>query len=713
MRLIPAACVSVLGIYATFWWYQRTAPIARRRLNIPPIAYLESDPQFIQRKPSDNLIWETVKKGETLFPHDTIRASRLGGAKLRMSESKSLIELEPDSVIVLEEKQGKISLDLVNGGLFVKSETPKSGDKDKAAVAPALEIKIGGTKLATGNKELEMNIRRDKGGKASVAVVKGEVKAEAAGKVFALDQGKSGSLDAAKGLETEKLLQITEPSAGALIDIGNGDLPVQFRWSGVPDDYLVSIETGSSPAVLKKVSGLEVRGSVGKASYKFTSGEHYWRLNAVKKDQPNLKMSSMVSKLTTFAVAPPELATPGDKENIMMPAKANATLVRFSWIPSAAFQSYEVKVARATDWSDATVMPANAEQDEIAAELANLGTYKWRVVGISKINQRRVESAVRTIAIIKGEIKPPPAVPKLKTPENNREVSLTEAQNGLIMQWDSIANAQGYAVKLERLGADGKIYPVQGEQSVAQPTYTAKFATVGVYRWSIRSSNDVGVSDWSETRALRIAPSKMVVQNTADPKADLPKPRLKLAWGKGPQGVTRWRLGLSPSANFEAVGWHPATPSGIELELGKFGTIYAKVEGLGNGDVVLAESDILAIKLEAPPVLAAPELSIPEGQATLVADANGDVVIAWKPVARSHGYTFNLKNAAGVSVIKTETKATKVSAKHLMPGEYSVELATINVLRELGKVKTYKSSVLVPAVSAVKPPSKIGNFQIK
>jgi hypothetical protein len=223
----------------------------------------------------------------------------------------------------------------------------------------------------------------------------------------------------------------------------------------------------------------------------------------------------------------------------------------------------------------------------------------------------------------------------------------------------------------------------------------------------------VGVSEWSEARTIRVSPSKLNVQNTADPKADLPKPRLKLAWTKGPQGIVRWRLGLSPSANFEAVGWHQATASGIELELGKFGTVYAKVEGLGNGEVVLAESDVMAIKLEAPPILPPPELAIPDGQVTLVADANGDVVIAWRSVPRSHGYTFHLRSAGGVSIIKTETKATKVAAKHLMPGEYSVELATINILGEVGKVKSYKSAVLVPAVSAVKPPSKIGNFQIK
>ncbi len=713
MRLIPAACVSLLGIYATFWWYQRAVPMARKRLNIPPIAYLESDPQFIQRKPSDNLIWETVKKGETLYPHDSIRASRLGGAKLRMTESNSVIELEPDSVIVLEEKQGKISLDLVNGGLFVKSDTAKPGEKDKAAPAPALEIKIGGTKLATGNKELEMNIRRDKGGKASVAVVKGEVKAEAAGKVFDLDQGKSGSLDAAKGLETEKILQVSEPSAGAMVDIGSGDIPVQFKWAGVPDDYLVSIESGPSPSLLKKVVGMDVKGSVGKAAYKFPPGEHFWRLNAAKKDQPNLKMSSMVSKITTFAVAPPELSTPAEKESIMMPAKANVVLVRFTWIPNSVFQSYEVKLARAADWSDATILPASADQDEVAAEIANLGSYKWRVIGISKVNQRRVESSVRALTIVREEVKPPPAIPKLRAPEANRELNLTEAQAGVHLQWEAISNAQNYTVKMERLAADGKAYPVEGEQNVSQATHVAKINTVGVYKWNVKASNDVGVSEWSETRTIRVVPTKISLQNAADPKADLAKPYIKLAWGKGPQGVVRWRLGLSPSPNFEAVSWHQATATGIDLVLSKFGTVYAKAEGLGSGDVVLAESDVVTVKVDAPPILSAPELEIPEGQSTLVADANGDLLITWQSVPRSHGYTFNLKNASGLSAIKTETKATKVSAKHLMPGEYSVELATINVLGEVGKTKTFKSAVLVPAVSAVKPPSKIGNFQIK
>ena len=704
-RLIPAAVASLFGIIATLCWYYMTAPKVRMRINIDPIAYLESDPRNVQRKPSDNLIWENVKKGETLFPHDTVRASGVTGARIRMSDSESLIELEPESVIVLEEKQGKISLDLVNGGLFVKNENTKKN------AGSGLEIKIGGTKLAAGSKGLEMNIRRDKGGKASVAVVKGQVIAESAGKSFELAQGKSGSLDS-KGLETDKLIQVSQPAANAVVDIGAGDSPVNFRWTPLPEGNVVYLEVGQTPATLQRFKGSESPGQSGSLTAQVARGEHFWRLIAAKKDNPATIKASVVSKFTAIAIQPPELVSPTDKANLTLTASGKPLQAKLSWVPNSAYDSYEVKIAPNRDFRDAAVMTAGSDQEEVTSEVAMAGTFYWRVAGLSKLDHRRIESNLRSFSITKEEVKPPPSVPKLESPGDGVRLALNDAQAGVGLHWQSGKSGETYAVKVERMVNAAGSTEALPEVESARAEYSVKVPITGTYKWAVRSMNSAGTSAWSSSKIFVVTADKIALKDLTDPNADLLKPVAKLAWGKGGTGLSKWRIGFSEDQAFKKPTWHTVSGSSAELTLPKFGAYYVKLEGYAANDALIIESDLKAIKVAPPPKLPPPELILPTAGGGLVADANGDLIIKWKPVERAKGYVVILRDEKGVSVVKAKTTQPQIAPRRLMPGRYTFEIATLNIQSQVGQVRSFKE-ITVPAVSAVKPPDKIGKIQIK
>ena len=686
-------------------WYYVTAPKVRMRINIDPIAYLESDPRNVQRKPSDNLIWENVKKGETLFPHDTVRASGTRGARIRMSESESLVELEPESVIVLEEKQGKISLDLVNGGLFVKNENTKKN------MGPGLEIKIGGTKLAAGSKGLEMNIRRDKAGKASVAVVKGQVTAESAGKSFELAQGKSGSLDS-KGLETDKLIQVSQPAANSVVDIGAGDNPVNFRWTPLADGTVVYLELGQTPSTLARFKGSESPGQSGSLTAQIARGEHFWRLVAAKKDNPATLKASVVSKFTAIAIQPPELVTPNDKANLTLNASGKPLLAKLSWVPNSAYDSYEVKIAPNRDFRDAAVITAGSDQEEVTSEVATAGTFYWRVAGLSKLDHRRIESNLRSFSVTKEEVKPPPSVPKLESPADGLKLALNDAQGGVDLHWQSGKSGDTYAVKVERIVNPASNVELMPEVESARSDYSLKVPVTGTYKWAVRSMNSAGTSAWSSSKIFVVMPDKIALKDLIDPHADLLKPAAKFAWSKGGAGLSKWRLGFSEDGAFKKPTWQIVSGSNAELTLPKFGSYYVKLEGYGANEVLLVESELKAIKVTAPLKLPPPELILPASDGGLVADANGDLTIKWKPVERAKGYVVILRDEKGVSVVKTKTTQQQIAPRRLMPGRYTFEIATINIQSQVGQVRSFKE-ITVPAVSAVKPPDKIGKIQIK
>jgi hypothetical protein len=302
-RLSLAALASAGGFAATFAWDHATTARASAGASGQPIAFVVAGTEEIERKPAARLVWESVKNGETLFTLDTVRSEN-HPTKLKMIDSGAVIELAPHSVIVMTKNQGKVSLDLLDGGVLLKRSGSGGG---KGGATSNLELKVGGTKLATGNKPFEMSIRKQPNGKAAVAVVKGTaVATTGGGKAVAVEAGKAGNLSVA-GLSTSDVLQIIAPSPGAVVDIGTGSSPVSLRWKGIDRAYAVHAEVSDGGA-WRQVGGVAA-GDAGALAVPLAAGPHQWRLAATQAGTGKT-MTSLEYALTAISVQPPELTAP-------------------------------------------------------------------------------------------------------------------------------------------------------------------------------------------------------------------------------------------------------------------------------------------------------------------------------------------------------------------------------------------------------------------
>ncbi|MCB0357263.1 MAG: hypothetical protein KDD40_09665, partial [Bdellovibrionales bacterium] len=102
-RLVIAFTVSSACYVGTVYWYKQNSNFTFQRSKTKPIARLQSHTNEVQRKPIARVIWEDISKNETLFVGETIRTSANAEATISFLGTNTLIELEPDSMIALEE----------------------------------------------------------------------------------------------------------------------------------------------------------------------------------------------------------------------------------------------------------------------------------------------------------------------------------------------------------------------------------------------------------------------------------------------------------------------------------------------------------------------------------------------------------------------------------------------------------------------------------
>src|SRR5688572_4937445 len=117
-RIIRAAFVSLVGFAATTLWFgadrDDSNTGARRQ-----VAVLVKAVNEVERRPEKRVIWQKVEETEPLYAGEAIRTSDISEASIRFIETGTQIELEPDSLIILEEQAGQLALNFLKGNLFV------------------------------------------------------------------------------------------------------------------------------------------------------------------------------------------------------------------------------------------------------------------------------------------------------------------------------------------------------------------------------------------------------------------------------------------------------------------------------------------------------------------------------------------------------------------------------------------------------------------
>lgn len=206
----------------------------------------------------------------------------------------------------------------------------------------------------------------------------------------------------------------------------------------------------------------------------------YWRVRA--EDEDNFGFWSNSNSFTSTVDAP-ILLTPEDEQ------RGVPLEIVFSWIDKADEAVYELQVSSAEDNFDNLLLHEQGlTSNTFTTTLGNyLNSFYWRV----RTNYGGCQSDWSEVFKV-TTILPPPV---LLTPENNA----TKVALSPLFHWKDTTDAQTYEI---HVATDENFEDiVRGQKGVIADYIRFNLAlnSSTTYFWRVRSSNDDGISEWSET----------------------------------------------------------------------------------------------------------------------------------------------------------------------------------------------------------------------
>lgn len=192
-RIGLATIVSILGCAVTYWWHLKNEPKSLADSESDVIAYIATTKKEIHRKGSNNALWEPAEELDRLRSGDSVRTSDNSEARIQFYQSNRYIDLESDSMIVIQKQESEINLELLEGSLFVNGvDKPTSGNGTDAPKS-TLTLKSQGGKVDLSKSAAQLS--GSSKGKVELKVLKGTAQIlKAGGKAEVIQEGKEGGI---------------------------------------------------------------------------------------------------------------------------------------------------------------------------------------------------------------------------------------------------------------------------------------------------------------------------------------------------------------------------------------------------------------------------------------------------------------------------------------------------------------------------------------
>ena len=174
-RIAISFFISLVGLGSTYYYFLKYYPTLKFHIDEQPVAKVENLENISRKKLSKHRTWQVIEFGDSLYSGETIKTSSDSDLVIRFLDSNAVLNLEADSLITIRKTNNEISLNLMEGHLFVDSS------ENKSATNISLESKDGQINLTKASVSLSKN--KDSGlnvnvisGKASVLMKNGETK---------------------------------------------------------------------------------------------------------------------------------------------------------------------------------------------------------------------------------------------------------------------------------------------------------------------------------------------------------------------------------------------------------------------------------------------------------------------------------------------------------------------------------------------------------
>jgi hypothetical protein len=705
-KILLAAVLSLSGMGLTYGWYRHDLAKSIRRDDSQKtlLAQLGTVKNEVQKKQKGRVIWKRVDEDEPLYSGEHVRTTSEAEAKIRFNSGVE-VDLDPDSVVVIEEMGDKATLDFIQGNIYVKG-----GDQPGS-----LALKSGNASIDVSNADLAMG---KQGSAVNVQVSRGTAQLTADGKQMTLDDSKMGSIGADGVNMAQQFFKIIKPSPNEKFYVRPANpQPVVFSWTPLPEDFDVRLEIGSKRELMKPASAIAA-GVKGQLTTVLRPGTQFWRLVATNRKDPKQIQFSTPAKLVVVADIPPKLLFP--KSDSVVTALPETRTLELRWANPSRLVKLELEVAKDPQFKQIHFSEPVDDTGVRSIEPPEDGEYYWRISGTQPNAAEKTVSNVQKF-VYKSSFELVP--PELKQPINEAFIPFERiSSGGIFLVWNPVPGAARYAVKLE--SDQSKAPAVKPGETPAPYVFekeltdtTAKVPAdlkPGRYIWSVATlDNEEGKSKYSTPRPFSVEEVPRLLWSDGKSQENYfyvtPTPSFRLAWKPTGRIGSRFKISVRSDS---ASGETPinTTVTNQVIPVAADGLYHVTVEEFDGKGAVIAKTETRDVVVMAKPLLPAPQFAA-RTPATVQAFKNGSATLSWDPVSGARFYLIQVKDGGGKVAKQERFNSATGSVKNLLPGQYKVSLSSVD---EHGRVgPTGEERILtVPEVSDLRAP-QFKKFKIK
>lgn len=490
-RLTLALLLSGCSFAVTFFWYSyERAKLDKNMISAgtETIAQVSKVSNDVLKNQSNNLMWIDVNTGDQLYDGDSIQTTNRGEVRVQFEDGK-FIDIEPDSLIKLERSSGEITLNLVEGSLFVNAKNTEGATGSGSGKSTGLVLSSNGgkvdltgsnTSLAKGKGKSELNVQ----------VLEGQAKVRGQdGQVQEINSGSNGKITGDRLTQEQYNLTIISPKTQKpnFVDPEKGNYSF-FEWKGYPAEWEVEIHAGPTRQTLSFLQTEKLGPQKLKAPVSL--GTSYWKLVAKDPVTKQIKSESPVYKTEYLARYAPTMIFPLADSKIPM-----ATFpmdFAFKWQKGDQNNRIVLEVAEDALLQKKIVSKTFTKEDNFVLPNLKEGTYFWRMSAfyedstpmVGKIQKFTLEKIAKT------QPKNPVQVVWNISPQGEQQFYIKDPQ--LDLSWKA-ANRQEDVTNWKLKIQDENSFPeITGQWDLKTSQMKAPLAKPGRYIASVEAYDKDG-----------------------------------------------------------------------------------------------------------------------------------------------------------------------------------------------------------------------------
>lgn len=378
-KILLALALSATCYAFTHLVYVLTDPGKGLNNSREPIAYTTRVNENVQRRPVARMIWHLLNTGEPVYPGEAIRTSSDSEVRIQFVGSDRTLDLEADTMVILTKNENEISLDLLDGSVFVaQNESATSSSSDDKLT---LNSKQGQIDLSKATASLSKSQ-----GKVDLQVIMGEAQMKGQNENQIIKSGNSDSQ--IKGLEPlgDKPLFVT----------GLNPRLVIFKWTGAVEGSSVEVWLGKTRKDLKLQSRL-IQKADSQVQLQMRPGKYFWQVRGPE------TLQSQLLRFEVLPLAPPQPLTPVDQASVL--STDNPAAIEFTWSNPPGASSATFELSRDPGFKDVLKTEVVESSKTFLSVPVEQGKYYWRVSTYYADHHQMAAAPSRQVEVVIGERK--------------------------------------------------------------------------------------------------------------------------------------------------------------------------------------------------------------------------------------------------------------------------------------------------------------------